>query len=331
MRSLILEDLIWSTEELDDTAKVEAVTQAALAIAPPHLRDVLGSQKLTTFAGIRKVQATVLLVAVKQPELDALKLTFGVDLRAPATRMVGDIRTWHVERDLQGGARSTTFVLTAVDFDENYEMASFCHSLFTEYDFEYAALVGMAAGLRGKVDLGDVVQATTVIDYVHAAISPDGVSRKQPKSFALDKSVARGLLNYNAIRFGWHNAFEETVDLAYSLTDAGLAELPPRDEVKPPRYHRGVVLAGDLMREDNPLPELRREFHDKTLALEMEGAGFATACDAIGWPWMVFRGIADFAEPDRPKAWQIVATIAAGTAVRCLFDHGLMFAETDAF
>jgi nucleoside phosphorylase len=79
---------------------------------------------------------------------------------------------------------------------------------------------------------------------------------------------------------------------------------------------RGVILAGGKLLEDGSLPKMRKTFHDRTRAAEMEGGGFAAACNEFSWRWMVFRGIADFGEPERVKGWQFPATVAAALVVR---------------
>jgi nucleoside phosphorylase len=56
--------------------------------------------------------------------------------------------------------------------------------------------------------------------------------------------------------------------------------------------------------------------HDRVRAAEMEGSGFASICDEYAIPWLVFRGISDFGDPDKPDSdiWRTTAVLAAATA-----------------
>jgi nucleoside phosphorylase len=90
----------------------------------------------------------------------------------------------------------------------------------------------------------------------------------------------------------------------------------------PIEVRRGYVLAGGTLLEDGSLPQMATTFHDRTLAAEMEGAGFAAACVEKRLPWLVIRGVADFGEPGRLKHWQFPATFAAARYLREALVHG---------
>ena len=47
----------------------------------------------------------------------------------------------------------------------------------------------------------------------------------------------------------------------------------------------------------------------------MEGSGFASACEEYGVPWLVFRGISDYGDRDKPlfQQWQTTAALSAAT------------------
>jgi nucleoside phosphorylase len=77
-----------------------------------------------------------------------------------------------------------------------------------------------------------------------------------------------------------------------------------------------VILAGGKLLEDGSLPRRADEAHARIMAAEMDGAGFAAACEQQRRPWVVVRGIADYGEPDRRKHWQYPATFVAARYVR---------------
>jgi nucleoside phosphorylase len=67
---------------------------------------------------------------------------------------------------------------------------------------------------------------------------------------------------------------------------------------------------------------MREEYHDRVLAGEEEGSGFASMCDETNVPWLVFRGISDYGDVDRKQTkvlWNPMAAVsAAATAVHFL-------------
>jgi nucleoside phosphorylase len=87
-------------------------------------------------------------------------------------------------------------------------------------------------------------------------------------------------------------------------------------------YKSGLVQAGDRLKRDGSLPQTWRTSHDKLYAVEMEGGGFAQACESDDHEWMVFRGISDFGDPEKRDKKQAVAAVAAAALVRQFSPRG---------
>lgn len=82
------------------------------------------------------------------------------------------------------------------------------------------------------------------------------------------------------------------------------------------RVKRGHILSGNKISEGGT-QQFLAAFHDRAIALEMEGYGFALACDEADIPWVVVRGISDHGERRRVQNYQAPATFAA---TRYFFD-----------
>ena len=89
----------------------------------------------------------------------------------------------------------------------------------------------------------------------------------------------------------------------------------------------GIILAGGKLVEDGTLPKMKKTYHDRVRALEMEG-WICSCLQEAELRWLVIRGIADFGKPHRRKTWQFAATYAAAALVRDgLLDPELSFLD----
>lgn len=329
LRDLLFEDLYWRVQECDNETRELALIRAGVIRGlPGYAQRDLDIAKIGVARGVAKPEAHVVIVTVKEPELDAVKLAFGVELDADPDFTKHGARFWHVELDARYHSEKLRVVITKAGFDENYQMAAFCNTVFNSYEVGLCILVGMAGGVEGRVAVGDVVEAVQVLDYVHGVYREDGV-QIQPLPFSPQRDVARKMTYFNPVRAGWYPEFEKLVEKVYELdADAGLGVLPARESIRlRPDYKRGVILAGDQLLEDGSLPDLAARFHSKTLAADMEGAGFCAGCEEAEIDWMVFRGVADLGKHPREKDWQLVSTLAAATAVRKLLEQSFVFEE----
>ncbi|MET8777673.1 5'-methylthioadenosine/S-adenosylhomocysteine nucleosidase [Nocardia sp. NPDC004654] len=163
--------------------------------------------------------------------------------------------------------------------------------------------VGIAGGLRGKLDIGDVVVATKVHSY-QGGRSEDEEFLVRPRSWELSHRLdqkARRLCRAHAWR-DW---------------------LPEHARADEPDVAFAPIAAGDVVL-DSATSELahriRRSFND-AVAVEMEGSGFAHAAAlADQVPAVVIRGISDLADgtkasKDRIGGQLIAARNAAAFAI----------------
>jgi nucleoside phosphorylase len=251
----------------------------------------------------------LLVVTVKPIELRACLAAFDVPAGAPSvpldrTGLCG----WPKVVD------NHRVVVTMVGTAGNVQSAVLMASLDQVMRPRCAVLVGMAGGLKKKVDEGDVVVADSVVEYEFQRLTPDG-----PRYFPNTYTPIRGPLHDAEITDLNDPGFP---DRCAQIVRAADPEFVPEKWAKDhlgawrPKVKRGVVLAGAKLLEDGSLPKLRDALHDKVIAVEMEGAGFGYACKESRIEWQVIRGIADHGMPGRSKEWQFAATAAAAVFVR---------------
>jgi len=88
--------------------------------------------------------------------------------------------------------------------------------------------------------------------------------------------------------------------------------LPKGNALRPDfEYHQGQIMCGEKVIVDNSLTSSAENFHRKLACVDMESYGFSASCDHRKKPWIIFRGISDFADPKKDDGKHVSASIAA--------------------
>jgi nucleoside phosphorylase len=251
----------------------------------------------------------LIVVAVKPVELAACLTVFGIrELQLPTVLGASGLCGWFVN------IADRRTLITMVGGAGNVQTATAMSSLREMVRSPSAILVGMAAGVEGTVNLGDVVVAEAILEYEFARLTQRGAFY-QPRAYNVAENLIASAEALPGLVGQWTALCRQIVREASrppqepQLTDSALDRWFP--DVK-----RGVILAGAKLFEDGSLPRLKGRVHDRVRAAEMEGAGFASHCTRTGMHWLVVRGVADFGKRNRSKEWQFAATVAAALFVR---------------
>ncbi|MEU6823290.1 hypothetical protein ABZ921_21870 [Streptomyces atriruber] len=167
-------------------------------------------------------------------------------------------------------------------------------------------LVGIAGSIHPDARLGDVVVAQEVIHYEPRRVTPDGVLR-------------RG------------RAHTVTAGVQHAINSFFTAHGEPWALPESPGHRalRGPIGSGEAVLADVRADERRylREYNDKILAVETEGAGLATAVHAslggadAAQAWLVVRGISDAADSDKNDSHHEIASRNAAFVFGSLLPH----------
>lgn len=82
--------------------------------------------------------------------------------------------------------------------------------------------------------------------------------------------------------------------------------------------HVGPILSGDKLVDDPAFRDTLLEFEEKAAGGEMEAAGLAISCHAVGTPLTIVKGIADFAENKNDKIQRNAAENAASLTFKMI-------------
>jgi nucleoside phosphorylase len=167
-------------------------------------------------------------------------------------------------------------------------------------------LVGIAAGLRKQSkdpaaadsrSLGDVLVADQVVDYESARMGASGV---EPRPF-------------------WHPAAAQLIRAARELrpddwnVDLRVQRPPHGPDRQTSRELFGTVLSGSKVVADAAFANDVRQICPAAIGLEMERFGVASACHQASppVPFLLIKGICDFADEHKSDGWQPYAADAA--------------------
>lgn len=250
----------------------------------------------------------VAFIAIIKEELNSLKAALGIPLDKKENYTSNGMRFWKTKLQVTTQQQPINIIVTMIGAARNLECAAAMSTVFSRHFVGLCVLVGIAAGLKTKTKIGDVVVAyDMVLDYEGQRLEADG-AKKRPKSYPLNAIIKRDLEYFDPIPAGWHSLFGNTLSVLSKTIST-----PEECKAWKPNYIPGVILAGECLVADGSLPDMQAEYTERVRAVEQEGSGFARMCDEKRIPWLVFRGVSDYGETPKPDQFQTAAALTAAT------------------
>jgi nucleoside phosphorylase len=175
-------------------------------------------------------------------------------------------------------------------------------------------MTGIAAGIAGKVELGDILVASPSWDW--------GSGKLTVKN---DKVTFLGAPNQIPLDPGFRAVLEEIsvqrryMDEIYSEWKGG--KRPSHDL----NLHVGPLSSGAVVLEDPATVEMIQGQHRNTIGVEMEAYGVMSAVFYTASPGtkvLVMKSVCDFADPHKNNDWQAYAAYtSASLAYKFLVNH----------
>jgi nucleoside phosphorylase len=191
----------------------------------------------------------------------------------------------------------TVAVIVLLDMGNN-EAATATTRLIQRWQPSNLLMVGIAGGVQGVVDLGDVVITKFVFYYEMAKLLLEG-EQLRPQQFPVDRLLYSRAYVYETLE--WKGQIRVTRPGQVSV------------EKVMPDVHFEPIASGDKVIADlDSLPKLLKAC-PKVAAVAMEGAGVALAARSHTTPprFLEIRGICDFANPDKNDDWHSYAANSA--------------------
>lgn len=270
-------------------------------------------------ARVQALPPDVLVLTALDVELAAAKQAFGIAEDAEHTTTENGLHIWKTPVSKRSG-KTASCVLACFAGAGNVDAASVTSMLLGELRPANVMMLGIAAGLRDKCALGEVVIAERVVAYEGAAFLEEGRIETRPEISRLNMRVRQDVSSYLSNR----------TTLEFRLTESyrtlGI-EFPDQVEAGP--VIQGVmpktatVASGEKLLRDPDKFLGMRELHGKTEVAEMEGAGLFAACANFGKPVLMIRGISDFGDSKKDNRFHLLAAKAAAAVTVDYIAHGM--------
>jgi nucleoside phosphorylase len=276
-------------------------------------------------------KADVCLLTVIEPELEAAKAVLGLAdrhrVKLPSTGSV----YWTTKVFSRRANRDYTVAVGCIANAGNYDSAAAASEALFAFSPRCMLLVGIAAGIKGKVKLGQVVFSQRVVSYEPASLERNDAGAttevRRPEIVRIGHSIHQDVTAYQ----GWqaHDRVrglcrvfkQQDFPDAKALESLGVSENDVAESIE---IAPSTIASGEkLLRDENKLRAIRKNIHGKTEVGEMEAAGFVTACLRSRVDWLVIRGICDFGDPLKSDHFHNLASMRAAATAADFLSHGL--------
>ena len=261
----------------------------------------------------------VLVLTALDVESASAKQAFGIAEDAEHTTTKNGLHLWKAPVTRRGG-KVARCVVACFAGAGNVDAASVTSMLLGELTPANVMMLGIAAGLRDKCALGEVVLAERVVAYEGAALVEGGKVEARPEITRLNMRVRQDVSSYLSNR----TTLESRLKDRYKTLGI---EFP--DDVEAGPVATGVmpktatVASGEkLLRDPEKFLGLR-ELHGKTEVAEMEAAGLFAACANFGRPVLMVRGISDFGDSKKDNRFHLLAAKAAAAVTVDYIANGM--------
>ncbi|MFZ5479100.1 MAG: response regulator [Myxococcota bacterium] len=170
-------------------------------------------------------------------------------------------------------------------------------------------MAGVCAGVKGEVNLGDLVVPDPCWDYGSGKLGKDGLLRPDPRAISLQETLRVVV-----------QAGREQADLV-GWRDAWSAAKPQTV----PRVHVGPAVSGAAVIADGTTTEEIKRQSRKVIGIDMENYGVYFACAnsglEVGPRFCAVKGVVDFADPEKADAVHEYAAHMSARFTRWLVEN----------
>lgn len=261
------------------------------------------------------------IITVIQVELQAIKVALGISNQA-RVRNDGVI---YYEAKVYSRLlnRELSVIVTCIGEPSQASASARTERVIADYDPALIILVGIAAGMRDKLRIGDVIVPKTVVDITLKVVR-DGREELRPVITDWASPVKQMMAGFE---------FDEKTYQERCRASFGAPIPPPSGQEEDFATHVtfSPIVADNALGTDDDLLKASSAFdrlltvHQNIRAAEMEAGGLIKACKNHHPPrtWLVVRGISDFGDEFKHDGFHRLASCSAATWVRYFLEDGL--------
>lgn len=310
---------------IPNTGNAVLKSLGALALEEPVLEfSEIAKRIITIFHDEKQAQnlaspPDVLVLTALDIELAAAKQAFSISEDTLPTTTNNGLHIWKAPIIRNNGTYAHC-AIACFSGPGNVDASSITSILLSELKPQNVIMLGIAAGLREKCSLGEVVLSERVVSYEGAALIEGGVVEHRPRSSELDIKVRQDISSYLSNR----TSLESRLTQSYATLEI---ILPDNIEIGPvaksvlPKM--ATIASGEKLLRDPEKFKALKELNGKIEVIEMEGSGVFTACAMQKKPVLMIRGVSDFGDSTKDNRFHFLAAKAAAAVTADYIAHGL--------
>ncbi len=261
----------------------------------------------------------VLVLTALDIELAAAKQAFNISEDTLPTTTSNGLHIWKAPV-MQNNGTHAHCAIACFSGPGNLDASSITSILLSELKPKNVIMLGIAAGMREKCALGEVILSERVVAYEGAALIEGGTVEHRPRSSELDIKVRQDISSYLSNR----NSLESRLTQSYETLEI---ILPENIEIGPVAKSiipkTATIGSGEKLLRDPEKFKALKELNGKIEVAEMEGAGVFAACAIQKKPVLMIRGISDFGDSTKDNRFHFLAAKAAAAVTADYIAHGL--------
>lgn len=255
----------------------------------------------------------VLVLTALPIELEAAREALGLASESSPMRSPSGTYIWRGSLPLTSRAHDLTVGLCCLGTAGNLGAAAVVAELLGPLSPHLVVMVGIAAGMRTKRRLGEVIVHEEIVAYEPAALiqTPEGHAvQARPRTWRTAHAVTQDVVSYLA-QGRSIAARVDRVLAARGITWTSASTAAPADVVHRLTVGLATIGSGEKLLRDAIVWDTLRAIHGKIDVAEMEAAGVAEACEQSGVPCVVVRGISDFGDSTKHDGYHRLASVVA--------------------
>jgi nucleoside phosphorylase/predicted nucleotidyltransferase len=256
--------------------------------------------------------APVLLMCALREEYIAVTERLGVTQAAPSYFAEGGATITIGSLQAAAGDKSVVAVslLPAVG---NVQAALATLDAIDSVHPRQAVLVGIAAGLRGQAELGDMVIPEVIVGYESTKATDQGDAFHGSMPETKPEVIAR-IKGWPGVG-AWSKRWTRERASLLGNDEDGAPEV---------RLLFDAMASGEKVIADAARAQALTAFNRKVISVEMEALGFGAACTRRGIPFIVVKSVTDFADETKNDDFHSYCCRAAADLVGELIGDGVL-------
>lgn len=270
-----------------------------------------------------KEKIDIAILIPKDDEFKAFKSAFELDFKKSDGKLNREkfYYKFALNIGIQESISSISLVVVFLNDQGNLISSRITKHIIDEFDPVLLFLVGTAAGREGKVEIGDVVISSQIVDCQEMRLDEKKTPRirlyEVPENILVD--IKRYLGEFFSIE-KYYSSLNVILEKLYDKNNLPKLFLNPQTAFKV-----GGIASSNYLHLDKTILETFWNIDERMRCIDMESAGFGSVCrNSIQKQWMVIRGVSDYGTLlSKKEEYRVAAAAKASYFLKTFLQYGL--------